>query len=167
MNFKNINIELTNNKIDTLIHNLDANSIVAFTDGSYSNKLYKGGYGVILIDNQSETHLIKSFNKDKLQGKELLKLHSVALECEAVIRAVQEAIYKQKDNIFIFYDYEGIVKWLNYEWNIQSSYIDMFFDKMMLYKDQINIFFIKVKSHNGIMYNELADKLAKNALLKP
>lgn len=38
MNFKNIDIELTNNKINALIHNLDNDSVVAFTDGSYNNK---------------------------------------------------------------------------------------------------------------------------------
>lgn len=167
MYFKNIDIELTNNKINALIHNIDNDSVIAFTDGSYSNNLQKGAYGIILIDNESELQLIKSFNKDKLKNKELLKLHSVAFECEAVIRAIQEAIYKKKRNIYIFYDYEGITKWLNYEWRTQSSYAENFLDKMMAYKKQINIIFIKVKSHNGIFYNELADKLAKSALLKP
>lgn len=67
MNFKNIDIELTNNKINALIHNIDNDSVIAFTDGSYSNNLQKGAYGIILIDNESELQLIKSFNKDKLK----------------------------------------------------------------------------------------------------
>ena len=38
---------------------------------------------------------------------------------------------------------------------------------MLLYSKQIQIGFVKVKSHCGIIYNELADEIATNALLKP
>ena len=68
--------------------------------------------------------------------------------------------------ISIFYDYEGIEKWINHEWNLSSDYVDNYYDSIKSFSKQITIKFIKIKSHSNIYYNELADKLAKSALNK-
>lgn len=149
-----------------MIQNLDDYSSIAFTDGSYSNESKKGGYGVILLTNKSELHFLKNFNKNKTYHLEVLNLHSVGIECEAVKRAIQEAIHLNKKKITIFYDYEGIEKWINHEWNLSSNYANNYYDSIIKFSKQISISFIKVKSHSGIYYNELVDSLAKSALNK-
>ena len=68
--------------------------------------------------------------------------------------------------ITIFYDYEGILKWLTKEWVANKKYTEEYVDIMTIYSKQIVMGFVKVKSHVGIYYNELADKLATNSLLK-
>lgn len=67
--------------------------------------------------------------------------------------------------ITIFYDFEGIYKWLSYDWVANKTYTENYVDTMTQYSKLIEIAFIKVKSHVGIYYNDLADKLA-NDLLK-
>ena len=163
---ENNKINLYNEKIKNMIQNLDDCSSIAFTDGSYSNKSRKGGYGVILLTNKSEFHFLKSFNSSKYSHSEILKLHSVGLECEAVKRAIQEAINLNKQNISIFYDYEGIEKWINHEWNLSSNYANDYYDSIIKFSKQISISFNKIKSHSGIYYNDLVDRLAKSALNK-
>lgn len=81
--------------------------------------------------------------------------------------AVQKAIEKGIQKITIFYDYEGILKWLTKEWGTNTNYTESYVDEMTLYSQQIKMGFVKVKSHVGIIYNELADEIATNALLKP
>ena len=68
--------------------------------------------------------------------------------------------------ITIFYDYEGIYKWLSKDWSTNKKYTEEYVDIMTSYSNKITIGFVKVKSHVGIYYNELADKLATNVLLK-
>ena len=47
------------------------------------------------------------------------------------------------------------------------KFTENYVDEMTLYSQQIKMGFVKVKSHVGITYNELADEIATNALLKP
>ena len=149
-----------------MIKNLDDSSAIAFTDGSFSNDTYTGGYGVILITKDSEKQFIKNFNKDKRSNLQLLKLHSVGAECEAIKRALKEAVNLNKKHIEIFYDYEGIEKWITHEWDISNPYIETYYDYIISFSNKISINFHKIKSHAGIYYNDLCDKLAKSALHK-
>ena len=87
-------------------------------------------------------------------------------ECEAVKRAIHEAIILNKKNISIYYDYDGIEKWINHEWDLSTNYAGVYYDYIVKASNQISIKFNKVKSHSGIYFNELADKLAKSALNK-
>ena len=155
-----------NNKIEQLIKTLDDYSSIAFTDGSYCNKTRKGGYGIVFITNKHKMEIIKSFSNNKKQHSNILKLHSVGAECEAVKQAIKTAIELNMKRINIFYDYEGIEKWINHEWNLSSDYADNYYDSIKSFSKQITIKFIKIKSHSNIYYNELADKLAKCALNK-
>ena len=67
------------------------------------------------------------------------------------------------EKITIFYDYEGIYKWISRDWNANKKYTEDYLDIMTSYSKKIVIGFVKVKSHVGIYYNELADKLATSA----
>ena len=140
---------------------------VAFTDGAYSQNKNKGGYGVVLFTQWNKETYDKVFRWNTQSHKEIIKLHNVAAECEAVKFAVQKAIEKGIQKITIFYDYEGILKWLTKEWGTNTNYTESYVDEMTLYSQQIKMGFVKVKSHVGIIYNELADEIATNALLKP
>ena len=149
-----------------MIKNLDEHSSIAFTDGSYNNKNQRGGYGVILLTNTEKFYFIKSFDINKQNHREILNLHSVGTECEAVKRAIYESIILNKKNISIYYDYDGIEKWINHEWDLSTNYADTYYDYIIKSSKQISIKFNKIKSHSGIYFNELADKLAKSALNK-
>lgn len=158
-------VNIYNDKIDNMISNLPSNQAIAFTDGAYSRNLNKSGYGVVLFSPYKETYY-KSFSFKKNSQREIVKLCNVGAECEAVKFAVSKAIEKGMKKITIFYDYEGIYKWLSKDWSTNKKYTEEYVDIMTSYSNKITIGFVKVKSHVGIYYNELADKLATNVLLK-
>lgn len=150
-----------------MIHKLPLNQAIAFTDGAYSQTKNKGGYGVVLFTKSNKEIYDKAFRWSTQSHKQIIKLHNVGAECEAVKFIVGKAIEKNIQKITMFYDYEGICKWLSREWKANNEYTKNYINVMMQYSQQIKIGFVKVKSHVGIIYNELADKIATNALLKP
>ena len=150
-----------------MINGLNSYQAVAFTDGAYSQNKNKGGYGVVLFTQGSKEIYDKVFRWKTQSHQQIIKLHNVGAECEAVKFIVKRAIEKNLQKITIFYDYEGILKWLTREWNANQEYTKDYVNTMLLYSKQIQIGFVKVKSHCGIIYNELADEIATNALLKP
>lgn len=160
-------VNIFNASVDEMITNLPPNQAIAFTDGAYSQNKNKAGYGIVLFTKNNQETYDKVFRWSTQSHKEIIKLHNVAAECEAVKFAVQKAIEKDIQKITVFYDYEGILKWLTKEWGTNTTYTENYVDEMTLYSKQIKMGFVKVKSHVGIIYNELADKIATNALLKP
>ena len=127
-----------------MIHKLPLNQAIAFTDGAYSQTKNKGGYGVVLFTKSNKEIYDKAFRWSTQSHKQIIKLHNVGAECEAVKFIVGKAIEKNIQKI-------------------TKNYVTI----MSQYSQQTKIGFVKVKSHVGIIYNELADKIATNALLKP
>lgn len=157
--------EQINNRIEDDLNKLGDNEVIAFVDGSYNSSEQKSGFGVIIIDNKGiQTPLYKAFTKQ--YNSEFLELRNVAAELEGVKEAIKWAIAYSKKKITIYYDYEGIEKWADGSWKankeITRQYVSFIKDKMNL----IEIKFNKVHAHSGIMYNEAADRLARNSLLE-
>ena len=67
-------------------------------------------------------------------------------------------------SITIYHDYEGIAKWCTGEWKTKKVWTKKykaFYDEIS--KD-LEVEFIKVRGHSGDRFNEMADKLAREAL---
>lgn len=160
-------VKTFNEYIDKEIINLSSDAAIAFTDGSYSQVKRKGGYGIVLFTQNNKQLHDKVFRWGTQSHKKILKSCNVGTECEAVKFIIKELIDKKLRQITIYYDYEGIEKWITREWNTNTKYTENYVRIMQEYLKQIDVKFIKVKSHIGIKYNELADKIATNALLKP
>lgn len=158
-------VEQINNQVEEELQNLKSDEVIAFVDGSYSSTDEKSGFGVIIIDNKGvQTPLYKAFTKQL--NEEFIKLRNVAAELEGVKEAVKWALAYSKTRIKIYYDYEGIGKWVDGSWkankDITKQYVNFIKEKSAL----VSIEFCKVPAHSGIEYNEMADKLAKNSLLE-
>ena len=160
-------VNLYNGLIEEMIPKLPSKQAIAFTDGAYSQKNNKAGAGVVLFTHNGMETYDKVFRWSTQSHREIIKLHNVAAECEAVKYTIKKAIEKEIKRITIFYDYEGILKWLTKEWTTNTKYTEDYVNIMTTYSKEIIMGFVKVKSHVGITYNELADELATNALLKP
>ncbi|TNK98469.1 ribonuclease HI, partial [Mycoplasmopsis pullorum] len=152
----------TNDAIDLEIDNLTDQEVLAFVDGSYtkdSKQQEKYSFGVVLITTKANDYLSRGF-----ENPDYVKFRNVAGEIEGAKEAILWALTNQKSKIKIFHDYEGIAKWPNKEWDakteITRNYVDFYEQK----KDLIDIQFAHVKSHSGVIFNEEADQLAKNAL---
>ena len=134
---------------------------VAYIDGSFDKYTHQYAFGVVLIYEGKEEHFSRSF-----QDPERAKLHNVAGELEGAIFAMNAAKERGWPRIDIYYDYQGIECWATGEWkrNLQVTQDYHTFCRSIM--ENLDVHFHKVKGHSGVLYNEMADKLARAALNK-
>lgn len=132
---------------------------VAYVDGSYNVATGEFSYGVVIFHNGEE----HTFNK-KFSDAGLATMRNVAGEIKGAEAAMEYAYQNGMKALTIYHDYEGIAKWPLREWAANkegTKAYQNFYDNIKKYVD---IKFVKVKGHSGDKYNDLADKLAKEAL---
>ena len=139
-------------------YSIDNDSCRAYIDGSYLDNV---GYafGSVFFTSDKEYHNLGYDN-----NLEILSLRNIAGELLSAIYSIELAINLCKRKIEIYYDYEGIYKWAVGDWKAKTDITKAYATLMSNYSNYIDIKFIKVKSHSGVVYNDLADKLAKKAL---
>ena len=130
--------------------------IVAYTDGSFNAKNNTAGYAAILtFENGLEKVLSGS-----ITDPQVTSLRNVAGELQAVLEAVKAAEEACAD-LVVYYDYEGVEKWVTGEWKAKKEFTQKYRDAVR--GSFIKVAFHKVAAHTGVEYNERADKLAKAA----
>lgn len=132
---------------------------VAYVDGSYDVTTGSFSYGMVMFYNGKEEHFSKKF-----ENNDLATMRNVAGEIEGARAAMQYCLDKGIKSLTIYHDYIGIAAWCTGEWKAkQEGTMDyaLFYRAASLHVD---IHFYKVKGHSGDKYNDLADKLAKEAL---
>lgn len=106
-------------------------------------------------------------------GKEITKyawypnldnMRNVVGELYATVTAVNECITLGYKDIIIHYDYQGIESWVTSSWRANKMLTHDYKATMLKLSKNINIQFVKVKAHAGTTYNEIADRLAKEAI---
>lgn len=131
---------------------------IAYVDGSFNARTSTYGSGIVLLlDGREPIQL--SFSGDTPQ---FVSARNVAGEVLAASHAI--CICEQLpgvDELVIYHDYTGIEQWATGNWRA-SSPIAMFY-KEALGRSRVRLSFCKVKAHTGVVYNELADRLAKSA----
>lgn len=130
--------------------------LVVYVDGSYRNSDKSHSYGVYMFNDEEEYTYSKRFFKDS-------DMRNVSGEIKGAMRAMEEAVKLGKKKIYLHYDYEGIRSWALGFWKTNKEgtiYYKNFYDSI---KDKLEVKFIKVEAHTGVKYNELVDKLAKEA----
>lgn len=134
----------------------EKDELVVYVDGSYRNKDKSHSYGVYMFNDEEEYTYSKRFFKDS-------DMRNVSGEIKGAMRAMEEAVKLGKKKIYLHYDYEGIRSWALGFWKTNKEgtiYYKNFYDSI---KDKLEVKFIKVEAHSGVKYNELVDKLAKEA----
>lgn len=132
---------------------------VVYVDGSFNIKEKTVGYGIVYIDSKEILKLNGSLQNDLYTSQ-----RNVAGEVYGSMEAIKYAIDRNMKKIYIHFDYMGIKAWAEGEWktNIElTRNYKKFIDEM---KNKIEIHFIKVKAHSNDKYNDLADRLAKDAV---
>lgn len=141
---------------------LKSPDIIAYVDGSYDDEKKVFSYGVVIIIGENEMYLSQKFDNAE---PEMLEMRNVAGEIAGARKAMEYCIEHGYSSIDIYHDYEGIAKWCNGEWKANKIKTQEYRDFFASIKDTISIRFFKVKGHSGDKYNDLADELAKNAIL--
>lgn len=150
---------VTNEQIETMIKALDDETMIAFVDGSYDKTHRYYGYGAILLtaDGMSERH---ASNNDPLY----VEARNVAGEIEGVKAAITAALEQGYRKLHIFYDYAGIENWAVGDWRANKPVSQAYVTFINGLPKTLELTFVKVAAHTGILYNELADELAKKAI---
>ena len=134
----------------------EKDELVVYVDGSYRNSDKSHSYGVYMFNDEEEYTYSMRFFKDS-------DMRNVSGEIKGAMRAMEEAAKLGKKKIYLHYDYEGIRSWALGFWKTNKEgtiYYKNFYDSI---KDKLEVKFIKVEAHTGVKYNELVDKLAKEA----
>ena len=136
--------------------------ILAYTDGSFDNRINKYSYGAVIVSQDGEVI-------EKLYGcnsnPKFLSSRNVAGEVFGALAALNWAVSNGYQSLCICHDYIGIEKWITAEWKADSPIASVYkhlFDTR--FRDILDVAFKKVKSHSGDKFNGLADALAKDAL---
>lgn len=132
---------------------------VAYVDGSFLKEAAMFSFGAVLFYNGDEKHFSKAF-----ADPELVSMRNVAGEIRGAQFIMQYCIDNNIKSIDLYYDYEGIEKWCTGAWKANKSGTQLYHQFYMKICDKLQVNFIKVKAHSSDVYNDLADKLAKEAL---
>ena len=157
-------VEKFNLMVENRIAELKEDEVIAFVDGSYDATEEKSAFGAIMISHgKNKDILYKAFTKNL--GEDFIAQRNVAAELEGVKEAINWSIIYNKKKLIVFYDYEGIEKWATGEWKAKKEIPKKYVSFIQEKKHIIDIEFIKVLAHSGIVLNEEVDSVAKNALL--
>ena len=139
--------------------NLEKTQAVAYVDGSYDSVTNAFSYGMVLFYDEQEMHFSKKYNDN-----DLAEMNNVAGEIKGAEAAIQYCLDHNITSVTIYHDYEGIAKWCNGDWKAKKAGTIAYANFYKEASPKVHIQFVKVKGHSGDKYNELADKLAKEAL---
>jgi ribonuclease H-related protein len=158
-NFLNMGRIITEDKEENVISSHAAGA-VAYVDGSYKKETKEFSYGAVIFWEGKEYHF-----GNKFSDKDLAEMHNVAGEIKGSERAIEFALENKIDKLTIYHDYEGIAKWCTGAWEAKKEGTKAYKRFYENSKEKVHIDFVKVKGHTGDKYNDLADRLAKEALL--
>jgi ribonuclease HI len=130
-----------------------------YVDGSYNSATGEFSYGMVVLLEGQEL----GFN-GKFHDAGLSSMRNVAGEIKGAEAAMRYAMEQGIPKIAIYHDYEGIAKWCLGLWKTNkegTKAYKAFYDEAA---GKIDIKFVKVTGHSGDTYNDMADRLAKEAL---
>ena len=136
---------------------VDADTVIAYVDGSFNLPEKTYGAGVVLIKDGEEEHFKKAYTDSFYTHR------NVAGEVKASELAINLAIKKGYKKIIIYHDYQGIKSWADGDWKTNNDLTKSYKAFIDEKRKVIEIGFVKVKGHSNDKYNDLADRLAKDA----
>lgn len=131
-----------------------------YVDGSYDKTAAAYGWGFAVYQDGELVHTASGRGTDA----EAAKTHNVAGELAATVNAVQWALDNNIKPVIIHHDYSGIAEWAQRRWKTNNKITGDYAAFMQPHCAWVR--FNKVAGHTGVPGNELADKLAKQALAK-
>ena len=143
----------------TAVSEPQADGAVAYVDGSYNVSTGEFSCGAVLFLNGEELHFSKKFN-----DPQLAEMRNVAGEIKGSETILTYCMEHGVPDVTIYHDYEGVAKWATGEWKANKEGTHGYRDFCAAAAGRVKFRFVKVKGHSGDKYNDLADRLAKDAL---
>lgn len=129
-----------------------------YVDGSYDNKKKQYSWGFAVYQDGKVIHTASGVGKQA----DAVAIRNVAGELEATVEAVCWAKKQDVDTITIHHDYIGISEWATGRWKTNNAITQAYAAFIRQHLEWV--YFNKVAGHTGVEGNELADKLAGQAL---
>ena len=139
---------------------VDDQMLIAYVDGSFDKHSARYSYGVVLAEGSKVIDELSNAADDPTYAESF----QIAGECFGALNAIKWAIDHQYKSIAIYYDYLGIEMWATGQWKANKKVSQDYVAYFKQFSNKIDIQFVKVKAHSGVLYNERADELAKRAL---
>lgn len=141
------------------------NILNIYVDGSFDQREGIYAYAFIVVESEKVTY---KENGAEINRKVANALDSAAGELKAAMKALKYASLLDKRHIVIYHDNLQIKDLLDGTNEPKNEYQRMYIRYMnsLIDRFKLKLNFTKVKAHNGNQFNELVDKLAKEALRK-
>ncbi|MCR5499196.1 MAG: reverse transcriptase-like protein [Acetatifactor sp.] len=136
------------------------NTLTAYVDGSYNDELKRYAFGCVFLPPQGGIYLAMGNG----ENPDTVSMRNVTGEMLGAMYAVKTAMKNGFTSVDIYYDYEGIEKWVTGDWKAKKDHTKKYAEAMRTWATQIKVSYHKVTAHAKVEYNELADKTAKRAL---
>lgn len=141
------------------VRNISDAEAIAYVDGSYNIHDKRFSCGVVLFhDGQIQTF------SQAFSDPELSEMRNVAGEIKGSELAAKYCVEHNIKSLDIYYDYTGIEQWANGNWKTNKNGTRAYAEFICTARKSVDIRFVKVKGHSGDEYNDMADRLAKDAL---
>lgn len=132
-----------------------------YVDGSYNVKSKMYSYAVIGVKN----NVIQYIECDSGFNASENNIRQIAGELQATVKGLQYAISIKEKKVVIFHDYEGIYYHAKGIWERKEKSSQQYYNTMnKLMSSGIEVIFVKVDSHTGDFFNELADEKCKQKI---
>lgn len=136
-----------------------ADTAVAYVDGSYRADTKEFSCGAILFYQGTETCFSKKF-----EDPQLAEMRNVAGEVMGAVSVITHCIEMGIPRLVIYHDYEGVARWAEGDWKTNKQGTADYAAFCRASRKKLDFSFVKVKGHSGDLYNDRADRLAKDAL---
>jgi ribonuclease HI len=140
------------------------NKIAIYVDGSFKtineHQLIGSAYVVVNVDGSTvERKVAKEYEAGTHS-------RNITGELNATYGAIAYALQNNLPEITIYHDYVGIAEWANLNWKANKPETKQYANYVNRVRNEkgLIINFIHVKGHSGNMFNEVADKLAGEAI---
>ena len=135
-------------------------TLVAFVDGSYNAVTKRYGYGCVLLEAGKEPVTENGWG----DRAEFRSARNVAGELAGTVQALRYAWENGFTQVKICHDYSGIAAWYQGTWKANSPVAKEYVQAAEFFRTRLQATFEKIAAHTGVTYNEMADRLAKQAV---
>ncbi len=140
---------------------LNPSVMTVYVDGSYDvSRPDRYSFGAVFLYQGT----IKTEGR-LIVDPEGAKMRNVAGEIAGARHAMETVLGMGLREMELCYDYFGIEKWCTGAWRANlpaTKALAVYYDSI---RDALAVRFRKIESHTGVRYNEMADRLAKAALI--
>ncbi|KAB1440106.1 viroplasmin family protein [Candidatus Galacturonibacter soehngenii] len=132
-----------------------------YVDGSFNSATERYSYGMVAVRN----NIIEYIEGSSSEDNSMKDIRQIAGELKGSIRGIQYALDKGEKKVVLFYDYEGVAHHATGFWERREpSSIEYYNQVNDLMNKGIEVIFVKIDSHTGDLFNELADEVCKERL---